>query len=216
MSGSVGRHRRARAIFESVHELTPQARAAAVANACGDDSEVRREVLGLLEAEERMGSFLENGVARVVGPDARQGDRIGPYEITGILASGGMGDVYRARDTTLGRDPGHQAHEQPGPAPGATYLLERGMGGFGRRHTRIPRRRASAPESVLRRYRVCPPYKRKACRIGSPSGLAPGVRSDRPVAGWPGAVRVLIAGKTARRAESSRAGQRRSLGLDSR
>src|SRR5690606_1647195 len=54
--------------------------------------------------EARMGSFLEHGVARVMPAEARDGDRIGPYEITGLIASGGMGDVYRARDTTLGRD----------------------------------------------------------------------------------------------------------------
>ncbi len=104
MSGIVDRHQRARAIFESVHELPSHTRAAAVATACGDDSGLRREVLDLLEAAERMGSFLQNGVARAVAPDARRGDRIGPYEVTGMLASGGMGDVYRARDTTLGRD----------------------------------------------------------------------------------------------------------------
>src|SRR5262245_3256555 len=32
------------------------------------------------------------------------GDRLGPYAIQSLLGSGGMGDVYRGRDTRLGRD----------------------------------------------------------------------------------------------------------------
>ena len=32
------------------------------------------------------------------------GTRLGPYEITAAIGAGGMGEVYRARDTKLERD----------------------------------------------------------------------------------------------------------------
>jgi len=39
------------------------------------------------------------------GPMAIQsGTHLGPYEITGAIGAGGMGEVYRAHDPKLGRD----------------------------------------------------------------------------------------------------------------
>ena len=32
------------------------------------------------------------------------GSRLGPYHVTMLLGAGGMGEVYRARDTKLNRD----------------------------------------------------------------------------------------------------------------
>ena len=48
------------------------------------------------------------------------GTKLGPYEIIAILGSGGMGEVYRARDTRLGRDVAVKVL-----LPGATESAER-------------------------------------------------------------------------------------------
>src|SRR3954470_23977516 len=34
----------------------------------------------------------------------KSGDKLGPYEVVSLLGKGGMGEVYRARDSKLNRD----------------------------------------------------------------------------------------------------------------
>ena len=43
------------------------------------------------------------------------GAKLGPYEVLAPLGAGGMGEVYRARDTGLGRDVAIKV--LPGAAP---------------------------------------------------------------------------------------------------
>jgi len=76
-------------------------RAAFLDEACGGDATLRREVESLLAGEREATGFLETPVWRA--PALAAGTRLGPYEVVGLIGAGGMGEVYLATDTSLGR-----------------------------------------------------------------------------------------------------------------
>jgi Tol biopolymer transport system component len=78
-------------------------RATFLAEACGDDAALRAEVESLLVSAESLSSFLEAPIGGASVPSL-VGRQLGAYRIDAPIGAGGMGEVYRARDTRLGRD----------------------------------------------------------------------------------------------------------------
>ena len=77
--------------------------------ACGGDEDLRQQVASLLANSESTLSLGEETGWRSLGEPTEgptmlaDGSKLGPYQILGPIGEGGMGKVYRALDTRLGR-----------------------------------------------------------------------------------------------------------------
>jgi len=145
-------------IFQAAVELNERDRADLLDRECAGEAELRRDVEALLTSDKRAEGFIESPAFEQTlewvennETNVPMMEAVGPFKIVSRLGSGGMGEVYLAEDSRLGRKV-------------ALKLLRRSL--IGDTHSRSRFIREARLASALDHPNICTIHE-----IGEASGL---------------------------------------------